>query len=153
MTARLRYLVPVDFSAASTRAADFARAFAGRTDAEVVFVHVRAVADLRAAVAEDRGDLLAGDAASLAAGLEAHFAKRLGDLVRDPAREGTKLLVGIPSQEICREAGSGYDLVFAGPQGRGGVVATLLGSTTQALLAGSPVPVVVVPEAPHHQTA
>lgn len=147
MSGQLRYLVPVDFSPASMRSADFARAFAARTGAHVVFVHVRPAADLRAAIAEDRGDLVGGDAATLQAALRVHYEKRLAGLVRDAATERVILLSGIPAQEICREAAAGYDLVFTGPRGRGGVMASLLGSTTQSLLAGAPIPVVVVPMA------
>lgn len=145
MTGRLRYLVPIDFSAASLRSLEFARSFARRTSAELVLVHVRPASDLRAAVVEERGDLVAFDAATLSARLDEHYTRRIAALVQDPGLESTKLLTGLPSPEICREAGSGYDLVFAAPRGRGGVMSTLLGSTTQALLAGAPIPVVVVP--------
>jgi len=148
MGARPRYLVPVDFSAASARSAEFARELASATGAEIVYLHVRPQSHLRAAVAEDRGDLIQGDDALLAQSLAGHYRERLDALVKDRDRESTKLLVGIPSQEICEEAvRGGYALVFAGPRGRGGVMTSLLGSTTQALLARSTVPVVIVPTA------
>jgi len=142
------YLVPVDFSDATERSVEFARTLAASTGARIVYVHVRPIADLRAAVLEDRGDLLQGDREKLSSGLAAHYGEKLARLVTDAERESTKLLVGIPSQEICNEARrGGYQLVVAGPRGRGGVMAALLGSTTQALLARASIPVVVVPMA------
>jgi len=54
----LRQLVAVDFSTESLRALRAARGLAARAGGSLTLVHVRPSSDVRAAVLEERGDLL-----------------------------------------------------------------------------------------------
>lgn len=141
----LRILVAMDFSKQATAALQVARSLAARAGGKVVLCHVRPLADLRAAVAEDRGDLIRGTEEELRAAMETHYRQRL-EAVRGPGLdEATRLRRGDPGQELVREAAKGYDLLVVGTTGRGAVTAALLGSTAQDLLHRSPIPVLVVP--------
>ncbi|MGE5412752.1 MAG: universal stress protein [Syntrophomonadaceae bacterium] len=137
------YLVATDFSPKSRAALAAARALARRTGAELTLVHARPASDVRAAVAEERGDLLRGKAGALKARLADHYARRLGRLARPGER--TLVVSGVPELAICREATRGYELVVMGTRGRGSVSSLFLGSVAQRVLARSPVPVLVVP--------
>ena len=59
------------------------------------------------------------------------------------SKERTLLLRGAASPALCREARRGYDLLVLGDRGRGRVASFLLGSTVQAAIVRSPVPVLV----------
>jgi nucleotide-binding universal stress UspA family protein len=117
------YLVAADFSPESRHAVVEARALARRTGARITLVHVRPASDVRAAIAEERGDL--------------------GQV----ARRGERAIVlsGIPELAICREARRGYDLIVMGKRGRGAVSSLFLGSVAQRVIARSPIPVLVAP--------
>lgn len=53
--------------------------------------------------------------------------------------------VGVPSDEICKEATTGgYDLIVMGTHGRGAVSCLLLGSTSQHVLARCKVPMLLI---------
>jgi nucleotide-binding universal stress UspA family protein len=140
---RLRILVGVDFSPESLRALRAARAFAARSGGRVTIAHVRPFSDIRAAVTEERGDLLRGDPKRLPAEMARHYARRLREL-RQSSSEKTLLLRGDPGQSLRREAGRGYDLLAVGNRGRGRVASFVLGSTVQVALARAVVPVLVV---------
>jgi nucleotide-binding universal stress UspA family protein len=137
------YLVATDFSAKSRPALAEARALARRTGAALTLVHVRPSSDVRAAVAEERGDLLRAPRGTLRSRIADHYVKQLERL----ARRGERPLVlsGLPELAICREAARGYALIVMGKRGRGAISSLFLGSVSQRVLARSPIPVLVVP--------
>jgi nucleotide-binding universal stress UspA family protein len=140
---RGRYLVGIDFSAESRRALDAARRLARRSGASITIAHVRPLSDIRAAVVEERGDLLRQPARELARQIAAHYAERFAALAR--AGERTLLLRGGPNFALVREAKNGYELLVVGRGGRGGVEGLFLGSTATRVLSRCPIPVLVVP--------
>jgi nucleotide-binding universal stress UspA family protein len=133
----------VDFSRESLGAVRAARALAAKVGGRITLAHVRPSSNLRAAVVEDRGDLLRGKG-NLSAALAEHYARRLGRLRRSRSKENVVLLSGGAGPALCREARRGYDLIVLGERGRGEVAAFLLGvCTVQETIARSPIPVVV----------
>jgi universal stress protein E len=142
---KARYLVAVDFSPDSRRALRGARKLARQTGALLVLAHVRPLSDVRAAVVEERGDLLGQRLGSLVGGIGAHYAGRLAAWARKTDR--VLVLRGAPHVALCREAARGYELLVMGSRGRGTVSAAFLGSTVQKTLTRSPIPVLVVPHA------
>ena len=140
---KLRVLVGVDFSPDSRRAVDAARSLAPGRALRLTIAHVRPPSDVRAAVQEERGDLLRGRVRDLSREIDKHYAERLGGLSDRRAGERTRLLRGVPARALCREARRGYDLLVLGSRGRGRVASFLLGSTVQEALRRSPVPVLV----------
>ncbi len=145
MEARQHYLVAVDFSPGSRRALRTARELARRTGARLTLLHVRPFSDVKAAVVEERGDLLRRKDRTLRIEMARHFAKRLDALRRAGADESGLVLRGAADVALCREVRRGYDLLVMGSRGRGIVGSLFLGSTTQRVLARSRVPVLVVP--------
>ena len=143
MARKGRYLVAVDFSRDSRRALRVARELARRTGALLVLAHVRPLSDVRAAVVEERGDLLGQKAGSLLQSVAAHYAGRLAAWARKTDR--VLVLRGVPALALCREAARGYELLVMGSRGRGAVSAALLGSTVQRTLTRSPIPVLIAP--------
>jgi nucleotide-binding universal stress UspA family protein len=141
----LRVLVGVDFSPESRAAVRAARDLVKRTSGDLTLAHVRPVSDIRAAVVEERGDLLHLPSGSLARTIAAHYAERLGKMARRRKNESYRLLRGDPAPGLCREAARGFDLLFLGTRGRGRATAFLLGSTVQEVVHRSPIPIVVVP--------
>jgi nucleotide-binding universal stress UspA family protein len=65
-------------------------------------------------------------------------------LVQADRGETGLILSGAPDVALCKEARR-YDLLVMGNRGHGAVSSLFLGSTTQRVLARSPVAVVVVP--------
>jgi nucleotide-binding universal stress UspA family protein len=110
--------------------------------ATVTIAHVRPLSDVKAAVAEERGDLLRRPTGGLAAAVAGHYARRLEKAATQG--EQTLLLKGAPGPVLCREARRGYDLLVLGNRGRGRVAQALLGSTVQLALHRSPIPILVV---------
>jgi nucleotide-binding universal stress UspA family protein len=106
---------------------------------------VRPLSDIKAAVVEERGDLLRPRAGRLASAIARHYARRLERTAR--RGEQTLLLKGAPGPTLCREARRGYDYLVLGHRGRGRVAGTLLGSTVQHALHASPIPILVVRKA------
>ena len=140
---RIRILVGLDFSRESLGALRAARALAAKVGGSITLAQVRPASNIRAAVVEERGDLLRGQPARLSAALADHYARRLGRLRRLRSKENALLLRGVPGPVLCREARRGYDLLVLGERGRGRVAAFLLGSTVQEAIARSPIPVLV----------
>jgi nucleotide-binding universal stress UspA family protein len=138
-----RYLVGVDFSPESRRALDAARRLARRSGASLTIAHVRPLSDIRAAVVEERGDILRQPAGELARQIATHYAKRFSTLAR--AGERTLLLRGTPNFSLVREAKKGYEMLVVGRGGRGGVEGVFLGSTVTRVLSRCSIPVLVVP--------
>jgi nucleotide-binding universal stress UspA family protein len=134
----------VDFSPESLRALDAARRLARKTGASVTIGHVRPLSDVRAAVVEERGELLRGPTRALTREIALHYARRLDSIARKG--EETRLLKGATHFALTGEARrGGYDLLVLGRGGRGGVDPIFLGSTVTRALARSSVPVLVVP--------
>ena len=144
MVSPLRVLVGIDFSPESRAAVQAARDLVKRTSGELTLAHVRPVSDIRAAVVEERGDLLRRPPGGLARAIAAHYRERLGKMARR-GKESYRLLRGDPAPGLCREAAQGYDLLVMGTRGRGRATAFLLGSTVQQVLHRSSIPIVVVP--------
>ena len=140
---RGRYLVGVDFSPESRRALDAARRLARRSGASITIAHVRPISDIRAAVVEEKGDLLRQPARELARQIAAHYAERFDTIARPGER--TLLLRGAANFSLVREAKNGYELLIVGRGGRGGVEGLFLGSTVTRVLSRCPIPVLVVP--------
>jgi nucleotide-binding universal stress UspA family protein len=140
----LRILVGVDFSPESQSAVRAARDLVKRTNGELTLVHVRPSSDVRAAVAEDRGDLLGAPPGGIARAMADHYEKLLAKTARPGTPQSVRLLRGDPARALCREAARGYDLLVTGTHGRGRAATFLLGSTVQELLLRSPIPIVVV---------
>jgi nucleotide-binding universal stress UspA family protein len=141
--AGLRMLVAVDFSPHSERALRAARRLQQRVGGTLTLLHVRAPSDVRAAVVEERGDLI--HSRSLRREMTKHYRSRLEALIRGRADESWKVRSGKPAVEIAREARQSYDLIVAGTRGAGAAARLILGSTVQELLHRSPIPVLVVP--------
>jgi nucleotide-binding universal stress UspA family protein len=140
----LRLLVGTDFSRESKRALATARALAARSGGKIVLAHTRPVADMRAAVVEERGDLISSSPpGGLKIAMAGHYEKRLKKLVRDG--ESWVVLKGEPARELAKEAARGYDYLVIATRGLGGAASLLLGSTARAILWHAKTPVIVVP--------
>jgi len=137
--------VAIDFSPGARRALEAARALARRSGAQLTIAHARPTSDMRAAVGQDRGDLLKPGSGSLSRRLGEHYSLRLADWVRPRRGEEVRLLKGSPDVALTREARRGYDLIVLGSHGLGSVPPPLMGSTVERVLARAPVPVLVVP--------
>jgi nucleotide-binding universal stress UspA family protein len=98
---------------------------------------------VRAAVVEERGELLRGTSRALTRSIARHYDEKLNAIARPDER--VRLLRGSPDFAIAAEARRGYDLVVLGRGGRGGVEPIFLGSTLTRALARSRVPVLTVP--------
>lgn len=145
MAAPLRALVALDFSPESLAALKAARDLVKRTRGELTVVHVRPLSDVRAAVLEERGDLLRLAAGGLATAIAKHYESRFSRVLGGEKPESVRLLRGDPARELLRESRRGYDLIVMGNRGRGRVAAFLPGSTVQEMLVRSPIPMLVVP--------
>ena len=141
-----RFLVGIDFSAGSRRALTEARALARRSGATLTLAHVRPFSDIRAAVVEERGELVRAGGPSLSREIAAHYARRLAAWAHEADGDRTLLLRGAPDLALTREARRGYALLVVGGRGRNAVSSVFLGSTAQRVLARSTIPVLVVPK-------
>lgn len=145
MASPLRLLVAIDFSPESLAALKAARNLARRAGGEITVVHVRPLSDVRAAVLEERGDLLRLGAGGLGRAITEHYQSRLAKVVGRGRVASIRLLRGDAARELMRESRRGYDLLVMGNRGRGRVAAILPGSTVQEMLVFSPIPMLVVP--------
>jgi nucleotide-binding universal stress UspA family protein len=140
----LRVLVAVDFSPSSGAALRAARQLVRRTGGQLTLAHVRPASNIRAAVVEERGDLLELPRHRLGAAVETHYEQQFAKLRRSGGVQEVRLLTGQAARELCREAGRGYDLLAMATRGHGRTAAFLLGSTVQEVLVRSPIPLLVV---------
>ena len=140
-----RFLVGIDFSAGSRRALEVARRLATRCGATLTVAHVRPSSDIRAAVQEERGDLVRAGGRVLQGRLASHYTRRLGRWVRTSDGERPLILQGAPDVALTREARRGYTLLVLGATGRNAVSTLLLGATVQRALARATIPVLAVP--------
>jgi nucleotide-binding universal stress UspA family protein len=140
-----RYLVGIDFSPGSRRALAAARQLAARTGANLTIAHVRPTSDVRAAIHEERGDLVRTGGRVLVRDLAAHYEHRLGEWARERDGDRTLLLRGAPDVALAREARRGYALLVLGSHGANALASVFLGSNVERALARSPIPVLIAP--------
>jgi nucleotide-binding universal stress UspA family protein len=141
----LRLLVGTDFSKGSDKALATARSLVERAGGTIVIAHARPVADLRAAVVEERGDLIRGSAPGvLKRAIQEHYDKKLSRLVRD-RRESFLVLKGEPAWALAKEAARGYDYLVIATRGLGAATSLFLGGTARAVVWHAKTPVIVVP--------
>lgn len=140
-----RFLVGIDFSPGSRTALDEARRLAALCGASITVAHVRPSNDVRAAVLEDRGDLIRSGGKVLAGALAEHYEKRLAEWVRASEGERGLILRGSADVALSREAQRGYELIVVGTTGQNAVATLLLGATVERAIARSPIPVLAVP--------
>jgi len=141
-----RILVPVDFSHASRKAAQYAVAFAKQFNAEVLLLHVVETVPLSAA-----SEPFPIESTSLHAKSREEAAKQL-------ALWRTELLSGVSSKAVVRDHTSApheivtaatennADLIVLGTQGRTGLAHLLIGSTAERVVRYAHCPVLVVRE-------
>ena len=144
-----RILVPMDFSAPSDAALDYARGVAMRFGASLHLLHVAddpyrtlyggevfvpEIERLRRQIVSDaagrlKGRLTASDVTGFEATIDA--------------------IIGTPAGSIVEYAGGhGIDLIVMGTHGRSGMSHVLMGSITERVIRTAPCPVLTVREAP-----
>jgi nucleotide-binding universal stress UspA family protein len=139
-----RILCPVDFSNASLAALDYALKIAEQPGIDVTVLHV-----LELLVEDEPGARIAGfDVPEFRRYLEQDARDRLQRVVSERAREPRpheEVVGGRAWREILRVAEEEHaDLVVMGVRGRNPVDLALFGSTTQHVVRGATVPVLVV---------
>ncbi len=137
-----RILVPVDFSAPSDGALDFAIELAQKLGAEVHLMHVYQLP----VYALPDGAMMAGP--EFTTKVTTELQKSLTDLAKSKPGSPLKthLVEGVPYREIVRMAGElDADLVVMGTHGRTGIRHLLLGSVAERVVRSSEVPVITVP--------
>lgn len=145
-----RILVPIDFSANSMRALDYARGVAQRFDASLHLVHVCEVPSLASmdayAIAySDWRQRLGAEAESQ---LNA-VARRASGL-----RVTTEVLFGNAANAIidCAESNA-VDVIVMGTHGRGAVMHMVMGNVAERVVRGAPCPVLTVREPRTRETS
>jgi universal stress protein A len=140
-----RILVPLDFSANSARALDYAHGMATEFGAAIHLVHVCEVPTLMTASL---------DAYAIA---YTDWSQRLGEeaevqLVREKARltdvkVTTEVLFGNPAMSIIDAADANRaDLIVMGTHGHGAVMHMVMGNVAERVVRGAPCPVLTVRE-------
>jgi nucleotide-binding universal stress UspA family protein len=142
-----QFLVGIDFSAGSRKALAEARRLAALCGASITLAYVRPFSDVRAAVLEERGDLVRAGGKVLARELAGHFETRLARWVRAAEGERGVVLRGAPDIALTREASRGYSLLVIGTKGSNALATLLLGATVERALARATIPILVVPAA------
>lgn len=140
-----RILVPLDFSANSSRALDYAHGLALKFDAAIHLIHVCEVPSMITS---------SMDAYAIA---YTDWSQRLGEeaetqLVRESARIGdckvtTEVLFGNAARSIIDAAGAEQaDLIVMGTHGHGAVMHMVMGNVAERVVRGAPCPVLTVRE-------
>ncbi len=140
-----RILVPVDFSANSQRALDYAHGLALKFDAALHLVHVCEVPGMMTP---------ALDAYAIA---YTDWSQRLGEeaekqLIKITPRSATstvttEVLFGLPASAIVEAAGTNNaDLIVMGTHGHGAVMHVLMGNVAERVVRTAPCPVLTVRE-------
>jgi nucleotide-binding universal stress UspA family protein/mono/diheme cytochrome c family protein len=140
-----RILVPLDFSANSRRALDYAHAMARTFDASLHLVHVCEVPSLLTGTM---------DAYAIA---YADWSQRFGEvaetqLIRESAgitdvKVTTEVLFGTPAPAICEAAEINQsDLIVMGTHGHGAVMHMVMGNVAERVVRAAPCPVLTVRE-------
>lgn len=144
-----RILVPIDFSAPSDAALDYARTVATRFGASLHLLHVaedpyRAFYSAEVYVPEVEGlrEEILGDSLTRLKGLI-----RTSDLSNLHAT--AEAVIGTPASTIVEySAGRDIDLIVMGTHGRGGMSHLLMGSVAERVVRTAPCPVLTVRSAP-----
>jgi nucleotide-binding universal stress UspA family protein len=147
-----RILVPVDFSAYSDRALDYAAMLAEKVDASLYLLHV---VDVPPAPAPSTGEFYGFALPELEPGLVAEVQRQMGDAVARLAEAGmasthvevrtgptATTIVNIASKEAC-------DLIVMGSHGRTGLAHLFMGSVAERVTRTAPCPVLTVRETAH----
>ena len=145
-----RVLCPIDFSEFSTKALDYALAFAEQFQASVVLVHV-----VEPAVYPETYMLVPPALHEMNQDLVKAGAKRLDKLSQERIADGilaqAQVRLGRPHFEICEAAKSlQADLIIIATHGYTGLKHVLLGSTAERVVRHAPCPVLTV-RAPEHE--
>ena len=138
-------LVPLDFSANSTRALDYAYSLALKLDAAIHLVHVCEVPSMMTA---------SMDAYAIA---YSDWAQRLGEEAEQELTKiksrlrcitvTTEVLFGSPAPAIIEAAMSnGVDLIVMGTHGHGALMHVMMGNVAERVVRGAPCPVLTVRE-------
>jgi universal stress protein A len=141
-----KILVPVDFSACSVRALDYALAFARPAQAEIILLHV-----VEPIVYPMYGQEITADYTTLQTSLLNTGRQHLAEFSRAKATEPTpmKLLVsqgGAWSEIVDTAKKEGIDLIIVSTHGHTGLRHVLLGSTAERVVRHAPCPVLIVRE-------
>ena len=143
-----KILVPVDYSACSRGAMEYALFLAERFDAEIEVLHIAEIPlgeEEHTVVKPDTGEkqLLSELIMQQAVKAETEF---LSPFVRNTTIPIEKsLLKGRPGKVIVEAAvDRGADLIVMGTHGRSGFDRLIMGSVTERVLRSAPCPVVVV---------
>jgi nucleotide-binding universal stress UspA family protein len=141
----LRVLCPVDFSAASTRAVDFALGLAGEAEAQVVLLHVIEVPP----ELQESHVSATFSVENVRAAAEADRLQRLRALIPEQARSfctvETSVREGAAYREILKVAAERKsDLIVMGVQGRGAIDLMVFGSNTARVVRAATCPVLIV---------
>ena len=144
-----RILVPVDFSAHSNRAVNFATTLANKFGARVSLLHV--VEDPFVTGAW-QAEAFVPNIPELLNDLIKAAQAHLSELKKDLAAHGfvvqTAIIQGQPARAIVEQASNGkYDLIVMGTHGRTGLSHALLGSVAERVVQKAPCPVLTVREA------
>jgi nucleotide-binding universal stress UspA family protein len=150
-----RILVPVDFSAYSERALEYAIGLASRFGASLHLLHV--VED-PIATGVWGGETVLPDLTELREELVKGAERQLVTYREAAARAGVSVsstaLVGLPAITIVDHAVSlGVDLIVMGTHGRTGMAHLVMGSVAERVLRHAPCPVLTVREAARREPA
>lgn len=140
-----KIVVPIDFSACSMKALDYAKGLARQFDSDLVLLHS---VHMDYYVASD--EYARYDFPLLMAQAEKAAKGQMSDLVRQIKAEGfkieTSLEMGHPGDQICNRAERRQaDLIVISTHGRTGLKHTLIGSTAEFVVRHASCPVLVVP--------
>jgi universal stress protein A len=142
-----KILVPIDFSACSTRSLDYASAFAAQSGAEILLLHVVPLTYVNAEmVAFDYVEIGRQSADAARARLEKLAEERVPPAIR---HEST-VVIGRPVDEIVTAAqSSNADLIIMSTHGYTGLKHAFLGSTTENVVRYAPCPVLTLRQGEH----
>jgi nucleotide-binding universal stress UspA family protein len=143
-----RILVPVDFSAATQKALQYATAFAAQFEAKLVLLHV-----IEPTVVPDNFGIIppAYDELNeeLAQAARQHLSS-LAESLRNVGNVEQQFRLGRPAWEITRFAEqTKADLIILATHGRTGLKHVLLGSVAELVVRHAPCPVLVVRDVEH----
>jgi nucleotide-binding universal stress UspA family protein len=140
-----RILVPVDFSASSRAALDYAAQLAEQTHARVEVLHVReasAYGGPESVILVPRGGAAGPTWEETRAAIEREVESFVGPL---RGRVAVHVKSGVAGDIISDTARSGgFDLVVMGTNGRSGLSRLLVGSVAETVMRKAPVPVLTV---------
>jgi nucleotide-binding universal stress UspA family protein/mono/diheme cytochrome c family protein len=140
-----RILVPLDFSANSARALDYAQGLAANFDAALHLVHVCEVPSMMTPALDAYA--IAYSDWSQRLGEEAERQLNTITATLGEARVTTEVLFGHPAPSIVDAARANHtDLIVMGTHGHGAVMHLLMGNVAERVVRSAPCPVLTVPE-------